>query len=31
MPLIVTEELPGSLLARFEGESMTDRLTQALR
>jgi hypothetical protein len=31
MPPVVTESLPQSLLERFEGESMSDRLAQALR
>ena len=31
MAPVATEELPRSLLKRFEGESMSDRLTQALR
>jgi hypothetical protein len=31
MPPVATEELPRSLLERFKGESMADRLKQALR
>jgi hypothetical protein len=31
MAPVATEELPRSLLERFEGESMSDRLTKALR
>jgi hypothetical protein len=31
MPPVVTDRLPGSLLDRFESESMSDRLTRALR
>jgi hypothetical protein len=31
MPPLVIERLPHSLLERFEGESMWDRLSQALR
>jgi hypothetical protein len=31
MPPVVTDALPRSLLDRFESESMSDRLTQALR
>ena len=31
MPPVVIERLPQSLVERFDGEAMTDRLTQALR
>jgi hypothetical protein len=31
MPPVVTDRLPGSLLERFESESMRGRLTLALR
>jgi hypothetical protein len=31
MPPVVIEQLPPSLLERFEASTMTDRLTQALR